>query len=167
MEWSTQQVFIYPDQNKIGEGNALDVRILDVNPIPTSKVTQAPALSGLDINDNKVRNPLKVRVKCVLQNDVKGAAEATLVRIKDMLELNVAGGKPVFSCILTHIASYRNLTLVEGPHRETIDSIDAYEFDLLFQEIILIEKKNDVAKTYMSPMISCGFTNGTKFANYA
>lgn len=112
----------------------LDIRILDVNPRPSSRLTQSPATSGLNINDNKVRNPTRVQVKCALVIDKDKKYVSTLEKIHAM---QISTDKE-FSAVLTHVAFYKNLTLVESPHRENVDSFDVYEFDLTFQEVILV-----------------------------
>lgn len=170
------KALIFPNQDYTLEDDALGVHILDINPQPTSKVTQSPAITGLDLNDNKVRNPIKVRVKCALLFDDK--KDKVLQDIDEMLSIKIEDGKPVFSSILTHLKYYSNLTLVEGPHRETVDSIDVYEFDLVFQEIILMKKDGGIESApKFSGVIDCGLcgsstynvdaSNGNRFANYA
>lgn len=156
------KALIFPNQNNTLEDNALGVHILDINVIPTSKVTQSPAIDGLDLNDNKVRNPIKVRVKCALLFDDN--KDDVLKNIDEMLSIKMENGKPVFSSILTHLKYYSNLTLVEGPHRETVDSIDVYEFDLVFQEIILMKKDGGIqAAPEFSGFIDCGLCGASSY----
>lgn len=122
---------IFPDQDDLG--TILDVRILEVNPMPSSRCTQSPAMYGLNINDNKVRNPTKVKVRCGLVVDQEKKYKDTLKQIHNMQ----VSQDTKFSSVLSHVAYYKNLTLLESPHREDVESFDVYEFDLLFQEIII------------------------------
>lgn len=144
------EAYIYPNQDVIAD--TLDVRIIEINPMPSSRCTQAPATNGLNINDNKVRNPIKVKVRCSLVIDKGGEYRETLRKINSMQESQ----DTIFSSVLSHTDYYRNLTLIESPHRENVDSFDVYEFDLMFQEIILVGESPKVLYDELSPTVHLG-----------
>jgi len=141
---------IFPDQNDMG--TMLDVRILEVNPMPSSRCTQSPAMNGLNINDNKVRNPTKVKVRCALVIDKDKKYADTLKQIHNMQ----VSQDTKFSAVLSHVAYYKNLTLLESPHRENVESFDVYEFDLVFQEIILVGAGLTVSNEEFGPTKALG-----------
>lgn len=153
---SFNRAYIIPDGSD--PGHTLDVKILDITPQPTNRVTQAPVQTGLMINDHKVRNPLKVKVKCSLKIDNNHAWQTTYAEILAMYD-NME--KKRLSWIQSHIGQHRNMALISCPHSENIESYDVFVFDLDFQEIMEIGSvQNDVVSA--APANSSTKDGGTK-----
>lgn len=112
-------------------------RLFDINPIPRARVIEHPVEDGSVIHDNKVIEPLKVRVRGYVEkhwfDDVS----------KQLSKLLYWRGSDYTWHITTRFTRYDNLVLTAMPHHETPDKLDVTEFSLELTQLMLAKSKSE------------------------
>ena len=126
---------VYSDNNFTVPINGLNCMKFSIN--RTSNVIGAPVESGQKSFDNKVRNPVEVKVTGIVElaNDIDGYADFAISKINEMY----ANREFKFYSVQTEYDSFKNLILKDCPYTIDQNQPDFMVYELTFVEAMLVQ----------------------------
>lgn len=141
-------------------GDKLEARVLEIKTHGTNKLTNAPVQTGVNLNDHKVRQPIRITIKVAIDINEDGWQKA--VDLIYAAYNNMELGK--LAKIFTRHRTFVNMDLITLPCFENVESYDVFTFDLEFQEIIFNVKNADTSTiaSPSNPEDSSSYARGAK-----
>jgi len=114
-----------------------EIHVISVKVNPNANITREPIESGVQIADNKVRNPRSITVSVYINGEDKDKVFDKLEAMYNDPLWNAAKGCPNSATIETSWGKYENMVLTSNPHEENgTDKFEHYYFDLEFSEVL-------------------------------
>lgn len=110
-------------------------KVMHIDAQPIAKMTGAPVETGFMFNDNKVIEPIIVAVT----GNVKAADFKKVYGEVKKMFLN---RKFEFYCVSSKTEFFKNLCLIEMPHKEEPDKYDVIEMTLKFQQVQMDDEQS-------------------------
>lgn len=104
-----------------------DFVVMDIQVVPKARTAKSPLETGYKTIDNKVIEPRTIRVTGYVRGEFVGIVDRIIERM-----LN--NRKWEFYAVVSKVAAYTDLILVDAPHHEDKEKHDVVEYTLEFEE---------------------------------